>query len=118
MSLEPEDALFWLRLIGSDDPLEDFVSLGRGLLEHAVSATAEAFGASAKPGPPRLVEDSVVAIVLGTHAPSDTLILGARIDLTAGGRSLPVRIHLLFEPKVFETLTALDPRGEVDRSGC
>lgn len=101
--LDPEDALAWIRCSpGDGDPIERYlVSAGR-LVTGAVTAWGASMGVTFDFGAPSLCEDSVVGILLGTHAPSDTLIVSARLAIDVDGAARPGHLHLMVDPKVLE----------------
>lgn len=106
--LDPEDALVWLRTAGSADPLEAFVALGRVALEGIAAALAEVMRTRIAFSGARLVEATEPGLLAGTHAPSDTIVVSARLRIAVRDESLAAAAHLLIEPKHFaRLLTAL-----------
>ncbi len=103
LALDPEDALAWVQASpGSEAPLERFLGLASAMVEGAISGWANAIGTEVDFGEPGLREDSVVGMLLATHAPSDTLILSARIELSPAGGDRVAHLYLMVEPKVLE----------------
>ena len=106
--LEPEDALLWARLGGGDDPLETFVALGRTLLAGVATAIAEVLSDEASFEGASLVEAPELAMLVGTHAPSDTLVFATRLRIDARDEVLTAVSHMLVEPKYLaQVLSAL-----------
>lgn len=121
-ALDPGDALLWLQAgEGQGEPLDRFVDQGRRLLEVVVGALADAAGADALPGAPALEERPLMAVLLGTHAPSDTLVLGLSGELVFPVADVPeirapFRVLLLLEPKLVAGILAGLPRDEESAS--
>jgi len=107
LALEPEEAFAWARMGDPADPLEAFQSLARGLLEGVASALSEALHApislSAAGG---LIEASEPCLLAGTHAPADTLVVSARLRITARDETLSAAVHVLLVPKSFARVLA------------
>ena len=83
---------------------ETFLSLGRCVLEAFASSAVAALLERSEPleiGPASLAEASRPAILLGTHAPGDTVLVSLGIDLLRGpgDETLAVFIDFLLEPK-------------------
>ena len=104
--LEPEEALAWARTGDASDPLDGFLALGRGLLEGVATALSEALRASTSLQGAGLIEASEPCLLAGTHAPSDTLVVSARLRIEARDETFPAAVHLLLEPKYFSRLLA------------
>ena len=104
-ALDPGDALLWLQR-GDDDglPLERFVDWGQRLLAGVIDALAEVAQSPAERSEPSLEERPLMAALLGTHAPSDTVVLTLGGTLAFPVANLPeIRapfgVHVLLEPK-------------------
>ncbi len=104
LALEPEEALAWARVGGAPDPLESFVSLGRVLLEGVAASLSEVLRVETSLHDARLVETSEPCLLAETHAPSDTLVVSARLRILARDESVCAVAHLLVEPKHFARL--------------
>jgi hypothetical protein len=52
----------------------------------------------------RLVEAAEACLLAATHAPSDTLVVSARLRIDARDEALAAVVHLLVEPKHFSRL--------------
>lgn len=102
--LEPEEALLWARLGGGEDPLETFVELGRCLLSGVATAIGELLGSEASFEGASLVEEPELAMLVRTHAPSDTLVFSTRLRIDARDEVLTAVSHLLVEPKYLARL--------------
>jgi len=79
--LEPEDALMWSRMGGDGDPLETFVEIGRRLLGGMTKALCEILPGEASFEDATLAEAPELAMLVGTHAPSDTLVFSTRMRI-------------------------------------
>lgn len=105
-AMEPEDALAWvLSSCSGDDPLESFVSSGECIVRELVHSTAPT-EPSLDLAAGRLREESLLEILVGTHAPSDTLVLSARLRLRTRQLCHSASFHLLVTPKEFGHLGA------------
>jgi len=103
-AMEPEDALAWVLSSGSgSDPLASFVASGECILRQLAESTGET-----EPRPElaagALREESLMEILVGTHAPSDTLVLSAQLEVRTETLCLPAAFHLLVAPKQFSQL--------------
>ncbi|MCZ6783318.1 MAG: hypothetical protein O7G30_08415 [Proteobacteria bacterium] len=107
LSMDPEHALAWISARPNGpgaEPLAAYLELGRTLLATCLGALADGFGCTTEPGTARLEEETVVGIVLATHAPSDTVVLSARLEVPIAGQRLPAHVTVLLEPKLLESL--------------
>ena len=102
--LEPEEAFAWARIGGAKDALESFVTLGRALLEGIATALTEGLRRETVFVEGRLVEAAEACLLAATHAPSDTLVVSARLRINARDEALSAVVHLLVEPKHFSRL--------------
>lgn len=102
--LEPEEALLWSRLGGDGDPLDVFVSLGTALLEGVATALGEILEGDVAFEGGALVEAPELAMLVKTHAPSDTLVFSTRMRIDARDEVLTSVSHLLVEPKYLAQL--------------
>lgn len=98
LALEPEEALAWARS-GDGDPIASFVALGRALLEGLAQAIGEVTRIETGFHDPRLAEQTEPCLLAATHAPSDTLVLSARMRIESRGEAHLAVAHLLAEPK-------------------
>ena len=99
LSLEPEDALLWARLGGGEDPLDTFVALSRTLLAGVARAIGELLEGEIRFDGARLVEEPELAMLVKTHAPSDTIVFSTRLRIDARDEVLTAVSHMLVEPK-------------------
>lgn len=102
--MEPEEALIWARLAGSEDPIETVVRLGCELLSGITAAFSQALQSPCEFRDARLVEESELAMLVGTHAPSDTLVFSTRLRIDVRDEVLTAHSHLLVEPKCLPRL--------------
>jgi hypothetical protein len=102
--LEPEEALLWARLGGGEDPLAMYVTLGKTLLEGVATFLAEVLEGEVALDGARLVEQSELAMLVATHAPSDTVVFSTRMRIVARDESFDAVSHLLVEPKYLAQL--------------
>ncbi len=113
-TMQPEGALLWSRSAAEPDSdpdrvLSTFVDLGSRVLEDVVGTAAHAMhgqsmgqsiGQSVEFDAATLRENSRVAIVLATHAPSDTAIATLGFDVGFHGAAHAAHVDLLLEPKL------------------
>jgi len=105
LSMDPEDALAWSLADGGDGPpVEAYLDVAGRVLEAIALTAAEAIGVEVELGAARLEEDTVGGCLLRTHAPSDTVVVSSRIEVRAGGQTLPAQLLLVMEPKVVSAL--------------
>ena len=102
--LEPEEALLWARLGGGEDPLAMYVTLGKTLLEGVATFLAEVLEGDVAFDGARLVEQSELAMLVATHAPSDTVVFSTRMRIVARDENFDAVSHLLVEPKYLAQL--------------
>lgn len=107
VATDPGDALLWLQLEESTaPPLEHFVAFGSRMLGAVVASLAEADPSEFATMPAALEERPLVAALLATHAPSDTLIvsldaeLAFELDPAIGTLHTPFTVQLLLDPKL------------------
>lgn len=93
----------------ASDPIRCFVRFGERIASEVVSAIAAGLSAQVDVGPGSLAEDTVAAILFGTHAPPDTMIVVTQLHTSCepDGVPLPGYLYLLFEPKTLEALLAV-----------
>ena len=102
--LEPEEALLWSRLGSDGDPLGTFVEIGRRLLGGMTQALAEVLAGDASFEGAQLVEEPELAMLVKTHAPSDTLVFTARMRIDVRDEVFTAMSHMLIEPKYLARL--------------
>jgi hypothetical protein len=104
-SMDPEGALAWSRSVtdpGSapDDVISTFLELCSRVVVDVVGAAAQAmYRSEVAFDAASLRESSRVAIVIGTHAPSDTAVVTLGFDVEFDGAVHGAHIDLLLEPK-------------------
>lgn len=101
--------LLWARLRSDGDPLETFVSIGRTLLEGMTQALSEILEGEASFSGAALVEEPELAMLVKTHAPSDTaLVFSMKMQIDVRDEVLMGVSHMMIEPKYLaQLLTAL-----------
>ena len=102
--MEPEEALLWVRLTGSEDPIETLISLSCELLSGITVASSELLGSPCEFRHARLVEEPELAMLVNTHAPSDTLVFSTRLRIDARDEVVAAHSYLLVEPKCLAQL--------------
>jgi hypothetical protein len=104
ISLEPRHALTLIRSLGVEgDPLDIFRGAGAAVLQGMLGWLVAAGGSPAEWGDPILEERSLVATVLGTHAPPNTMVVSLEIRFVSAGRVFPAFLYLLLDAKVLQS---------------
>jgi hypothetical protein len=117
LALEPEDALAWVRAATSDvDPIDRFLELGSQIVKCVVETLADRWRRSVEFRVASLEEKPVLAVLLGTHAPLDTVLLSLRLQLTCPEVDAPAHLHLLVERKPLECLLRGGADGALARA--
>jgi hypothetical protein len=76
----------------------------------AIRAACDALGVHTEVGPTQLVEDTVGGCLLATHAPPDTVLIGAKLLVEvgaeggAGEQEFEAYCHLLFDAKIVSAM--------------
>ena len=105
-TMEPKGALAWSRsVVGPKSEPERvitaFVELAGHVLSDLIGTAAQAMhGGQPDFDAASLREDSRVAIVIATHAPSDTVIATLDLEVEFDGVSHAAHVDLLLEPKL------------------
>ena len=103
--LEPEEALLWAQIGNADrNPLETFVSLGSATLEGVAKGLSEVLDSELQFNGATLAEESELMMLVKTHAPSDTLVFSARLQVDVRDETISAISHLLIEPKYLAQL--------------
>lgn len=106
--LDPDEALLWARLGDDVDPIRGFVAYGKLLLEGVAVALSEILERDTTFEGASLVEEPELAMLIKTHAPSDTLVFSSRLRIDVRDEVLEGMTHLMIEPKYLgQLLSAL-----------
>ena len=110
ISLEPGHALTLIRSLGVEgDPLDIYRSAGAGVLRGILGWFGGTGGTPAELGDPILEERSLVATILGTHAPSNTMVGSLEIEFASTDQTFPACLYLLVDAKLLgSALDALE----------
>jgi hypothetical protein len=104
ISLEPRHALELAGSRGSEGkPLDVFRETGARVLRGILGWFGGAREARVELGDPSVEERSLVATILGTHAPPDTMVISAEASFVSGERAFPAYLYLLVDGKVFHS---------------
>jgi hypothetical protein len=102
-----------LRSLGVEgNPLDIFRTMGGALLRGMLGSVGGADGSPVEFGDPTLEETSLVATVLGTHAPPDTMVVSAEVGFASAERAFPAYLYLLLDDKALHS--ALGHLGKVE----
>lgn len=111
LHMAPEDALAWTkRLAPAADPVATFVEVGDAIMAESIRAACNALNVNTEIGPTKLVEDTVGGCLLATHAPPDTVLIGAKLLVEIGQegeadeQSFEAFCHLLFDAKIVSAM--------------
>lgn len=116
ISLEPRHAFELIRLLGEEgSPLDIFRTMGGALLRGTLGSLGGADGSPVEFGDPTLEETSLVATVLGTHAPPDTMVVSAEVGFASAERAFSAYLYLLLDAKALHS--ALGYLGEREEEG-
>jgi len=100
VAMEPGHALCWARSrMDGGDPIQDFLDLAFEIQSQLVTSIGQGMGAHVELSSPHLCEDSVPAILFGTHAPSDTAVLCLQAKAVAGNDVIPFGVYVMIDPK-------------------
>lgn len=110
ISLEPRHALTLIRSLGVEgDPLDIYRRAGAGVLRGILGWFGGLGQITAELGDPILEERSLVATVLGTHAPPNTMVVSLEIGFESADRAFPAYLYLLVDGKLLQSaLEALE----------
>ena len=75
-------------------------------------------GLPAEFGDPILEERSLVATVLGTHAPPDTMVVSLEIGFASAGQAFPAYLYLLLDAKVLQSALEALEKGSGPSARC
>jgi len=113
ISLEPQHALQVIRSLGVEgNPLDIFRAAGASVLQGVLEWLSAASGSPIQFGDPTLEERSLVATVLGTHAPPDTMVVSFEIGFASAERAFPAYLYLLLDAKVLQSALGCLGEGE------
>lgn len=102
--LDPDEALLWARLGDDSDAIRGFVSYAQVLLEGIAVAMTEILERETTFEGAALVEEPELAMLIQTHAPSDTLVFSCRVRLDVRDEAFEAMTHLMIEPKYLSPL--------------
>jgi hypothetical protein len=104
ISLEPRHASELIRSLGENgDPLDIFQSIVASLLRGMLGSLGAASGSEVTFGNPSVEETSLVATVLGTHAPPGTVVVSVEIGFESARSAFPAYLYLLLDAKTIES---------------
>jgi hypothetical protein len=107
-AVDPGDALLWLQREGAAvEPLAHFVEWGSHVLSAVAEKLGDAWQADVSLADAVLEERPFMAALLGTHAPSDTVVLSSVGELSfdvpgVGAMRAPFTIQVLLQPKMLD----------------
>jgi hypothetical protein len=105
LAMEPVDALGWARTNDADaEPVASYLAQSNQILTAVVESAARALGVDTHVGRPVLEEAPIAGCLLRTHAPSDTMIVCSRVEITAGRQRFASSLFVLLEAKVVNAI--------------
>ena len=103
--MEPEQALAFARAADPDaDAIDVFLDLGRYVLSGAFTAASDVIGLPTQIGEPSLIEYTMAGCLLATHAPPDTVVVGAKLLVEVDGVDHDAFCHLLLDAKIVSVM--------------
>jgi len=85
LHMDPEDALAWARRLAPEgDAIATFLAASETVLGAAIRAAGDALGLPTEVGTCQLVEETLGGCLLATHAPPDTVLIGAKLQVETG----------------------------------
>lgn len=113
ISLEPRHAFEWIGSLGVEgSPLDIFRTMGGALLRGMLGSLGGADGSPVEFGDPTLEETSLVATVLGTHAPPGTMVVSAEVGFASAERAFPAYLYLLLDAKALHSALGVLGKGQ------
>jgi hypothetical protein len=107
ISLEPPHALGLIQsleaLEAEGEPLEIFRTTGASVLQGILGGLDAGGGRDLEFGNPIFEEGSLVATLLGTHAPRDTMVVSLELDFSTPRQAFPAYLYLLLDVKALES---------------
>lgn len=117
ISLEPRHALALIRSIGVEEsPLDVFRKAGASVIQGILGRLGGECGSPLEFGGPILEERSLVATILGTHAPPETMVVSLEIGFVSAEQALPAYLYMLLDVKALQS--ALGWAGEGEGGGA
>ncbi len=111
LHMDPEAALAVARRLAPEgDAIETFLGLGEVALGAAIRAAGDALGLPTEVAACRLVEDTAGGCLLATHAPPDTVLIGAKLQVETGAEGADdeerhdAYCHLLLDAKLVSAM--------------
>jgi hypothetical protein len=103
LSFEPPHAFQLIRSLSLEgDPLETFRTTIANLVQGLLTGFLTAGEGPVAFGEPCLEENSLVATVLSTHAPPDTLVVSLELGFVSPDHALPSYLYWLLDAKLLE----------------
>jgi len=113
ISLQPRYALELINSLGVEgNPLDRFRKAGASVLRGILGWFGASGGPSIEFGDPAVEERSLVATVLGTHAPPDTVVISVEAGFVSAEKAFPAYLYLLVDGKVFQSALGCLGEGE------
>ncbi len=107
LHMDPEAALAWSRALAPGaDAIATFLGAGDVLLGSVIRAASDVLGLPTELGACQLVEDTLGGCLLATHAPPDTVLIGAKLVVETGAEGAAdeqthdATFHLLLDGKL------------------
>ena len=114
-AMETEDAFAVVQhRAWADDPLGTYTDFGRDIVR-AVTAAIDSRGVP-QAGEASLWEETAIQALLGTHAPSDTVVVSVSLQLSVAGEAARTGyVYVLAEPKPFAVVRSEALVGEANQ---
>jgi hypothetical protein len=112
IAFEPRHALALIRsLARQGHPTDLFRKTGASLLQGLLGGFAAARARRIEFGRPTLEESSMVATILGTHAPHDTMLVSLELGFVSPEQAFPSYLYWLLDAKALESTLGLVDEG-------
>jgi hypothetical protein len=111
LHMDPEAALAWARSLAPEaDPIATFLGAAEVVLGAAIRAASDALALPTEVAACQLVEETLGGCLLATHAPPDTVLIGAKLQVETGQEGAASETqheafcHLLLDAKLVSAM--------------
>jgi hypothetical protein len=113
ISFRPQHALDLIRSLEvEEDPLEVFRRAGARVLQGMLGRVGGKCGSPIEFGDPILEEQPLVATVLGTHPPPETMVVSLEIGFVSVDEAFPAYLYMLLDVKALQSALGCAEEGE------
>ena len=113
IAFQPRHALDLIHSLGVEEkPLDVFRKAGADVLQGMLARVGGQCGSPIEFGDPILEEQPLVATVLGTHPPPDTMVVSLEIGFVSVEQAFPAYLYLLLDVKALQSALGCAEEGE------